>query len=315
VLLVADKYPWIREELEAVKLTMDGALHSTSIDIRNEIKSIMHKESDLLRALFVILASRFGNYNSDNTIKVAAVIELIYLSSKLQVDGFTCYGEMYTSGQLLDRCFAGNYLLAESMKMMSENLKNEDVKAIMECYKELTVSEYNQLSQRFTLHNSKRTYIKHMEARSGSIFAMCFNVGAVQSNNNGATVRNLTKIGFHIGIARQLIDDLLDIDRDEEMMGKTIGHNIREGVYSLPIYYLSKKLPEETNRLLQKKPFKDKHLHRLIELMIQEGAIDKTRHLAQSYIKKVYAEINLLPQSEYTQVLFDTASSLLERRF
>lgn len=315
MLLVAEKYPWINEELEAVRVVMDSTLNSTSMDIKSEIKKIMSDESDLLRAMLVILASRFGTYDSNYTINLGAVIELIYLSSKLQLQGFTRFEDSYSSTELLDKCFAGNYLLAEGISLMTEKLNVEESKAIMDCFKKLTITEYNYLSQRFILHKSKRTYLKHIEARSGSVFEMCFKVGAIQSNNNGETIRTLTKIGYHLGIARQLIDDLLDIDSAEELMGKTIGHNISEGIYTLPVYYLSKVMPEETNKLLFKKPFRTRHLNRLIELMRQEGAIDRTRRLAQAYIKKVYTEINSLPSSEYKQVMFDMASSLLERRF
>jgi len=315
MMLLGNKYPWIKEELNAVRTILNKVSDSASEDIRNEIKNVIHQEDDLLRALLVILASRFGNYDSDRMIQLAAIVELLYLASRLQVTGFIGYGEMYSHDQLLDRCFAGDYILAECMDMMAERLHKEEVHAIVKCYKQLIVREHQHLSQRFVLHNSKRHYLKHIEARSGAILEMCFRVGAIQSNSNAQVIKQLSKVGYHMGMANQLIDDLLDIDHDEELMGKTLGINIKEGVYPLPIYYLHRVIPEETSRLLAKKPIREKHIRRLIELMYQHGAIDKTRLLVQLYTRKAYNEINMLPNGEYRQVVFDTASHLLERRF
>lgn len=315
MLLIGEKYPWVKDELDAVRTILQKASESTSADIRNEIKNAMHQDDDLLQALMVLLSARFGSYSSDATIHLAAIVELIYLASRLQVTGFIQYGELYSHGQLLDRCFAGSYLLAECMEQMVDQVEPEDVHTIVQCFKQLVVTEYAHLSQRYVLHKSKRVYLKHIEARSGAIFEMCFKVGAVKGKSSKQLVRQLRRIGYHLGMAHQLIEDLLDIDHDEELMGKTLGINIREGVYPLPVYYLFRELPEETSRLLAKKPIRKKHIQRIIELMYEYGAIDKTRALAQLYIRKVYNEINLLPQSEYKQVVFDTASYLLERRF
>ncbi len=314
MMLLGNKYPWIKEELNAVRTILNKVSDSASEDIRNEIKNIIHQEDDLLRALLVILASRFGNYDSDKMIQLAAIVELLYLASRLQVTGFIGYGEMYSHDQLLDRCFAGDYILAESMSMMAERLHKEEVHAIVKCYKQLIVREHHHLSQRFVLHNSKRHYLKHIEARSGAILEMCFRVGAIQSNSNDQVIKQLSRVGYHMGMANQLIDDLLDMDHDEELMGKTLGINIKEGyTHSQFTTYIVLFLRKPADYL--QKPIREKHIRRLIELMYQHGAIDKTRLLVQLYTRKAYNEINMLPNGEYKQVVFDTASHLLERRF
>ena len=158
-----------------------------------------------------------------------------------------------------------------------------------------------------------------MEAKkTGVLYGYCGKAGAyLGAGKETKVVKDLEQFTFNAGIAFQLQDDILGIMGDEEILGKPVGSDIREGKRTLIIYHAYKNINDDEKKVLDetlgKKDISEQEIQKIRELFIKAGSIDYVKKTAEKYIKKALPYLDDIEDSFYKDQLLSWAKFMFER--
>jgi octaprenyl-diphosphate synthase len=156
-------------------------------------------------------------------------------------------------------------------------------------------------------------------AKTAALISAACACGAIISGADAGIEESLAGFGLNMGIAFQLMDDLLDYTSSEEVFGKPVGKDLREGKITLPLIYALLKIEERERRklesLFKSQQTTEEDYGNLIELVRRSGALDKIREEAQSYVNKASGFLNPFPDSPAKESLLELNQYVIERKF
>jgi heptaprenyl diphosphate synthase len=317
-----DKYPIIRTELEDIQEIMKENVKSSEKYIEKPLLELIESGGKLLRPAFLLLGGRFGQYDKDRLYPLAAVIELLHMATLVHDDIVddsplrrgnetiqSKYGKDYA-------VFMGDFLFCRCFSMLSNEYTTENMKNISNAISRICVGELRQYYLRRSQSISLKRYLKVISGKTAALFALSLYVGASESKCPEKQAKTLGKIGYNVGMAFQIIDDILDYTGDEKLLGKSIKGDLKEGVYTLPlIYALQKDKSGELRNLIYKDNIEDNDILRILDLAKEHGGIEKSRNLANLYTKKAFDQLNKLPDCEAKEILLDIINTMLKRNY
>jgi len=131
---------------------------------------------------------------------------------------------------------AGDYLLAQASSLAAS--LGADVAALLaSTIGELCRGQVLELQYLFDVDRSEDSYLSAIEGKTASLMATACRVGGMVSDVSADTLDALTQFGQHLGMCFQIVDDVLDVTRTEAELGKPVGNDVHEGVYTLPVIY------------------------------------------------------------------------------
>ncbi|MEO6596976.1 MAG: polyprenyl synthetase family protein, partial [Planctomycetota bacterium] len=181
--------------------------------------------------------------------------------------------------------------------------------------------EITQVLHRFDFQWTEPRYFTVIAEKTASLYAAAcrlgahYSIGLERSGGTEARLRALEEYGLELGIAFQIVDDCLDLDGDERVVGKSLGTDLSKGKITLPLLYLMQRSPEEAERLrtvLGKTEAEG--LRRLRGEFPLEHAIAYAMEEAQRRIGKAQASLSLLPAGPAREALLQLAGFVLTRR-
>ncbi len=157
-------------------------------------------------------------------------------------------------------------------------------------------------------------YIEMISKKTASLFASCCKIGAVIARADEKYVQALTQYGFSLGLAFQIVDDVLNIVGTEEELGKPVASDIREGKATLPVIKTLEKKPE-LHKLLLKEALEDSEVEQFINAIRECGALDECRSMAKAFVEEAKRHLEPFPASRTKALLLQLADFIVERRY
>jgi heptaprenyl diphosphate synthase len=316
-----DKYPSIKIELEKVVEIMQENAKNREKSIEDSILGLIDSGGKLLRPGFLIISGSFGQYDSNKLCNLAAVMEMVHMATLVHDDIIddaktrrgketvqSKYGKDYA-------VLMGDILFCRCFMALSNNTSMENMKLLSEAIFNICTGEIEQLTSHFSLDVSVKKYLKRIAAKTAELFSMSFYVGAFESGCSAEVVDNLSRIGYDIGMAFQIIDDILDYNSSNDVVGKPTGNDLKEGIFTLPLIYALKVDKTQLLPLLSKESYSDEDIDNMIRLVNELGGIEKSRAAAKKYTSRAFERINRLPEGENKQILIDITQKLLWREY
>jgi len=166
---------------------------------------------------------------------------------------------------------------------------------------------------------SKDEYINMIEKKTAALFKVSCEIGTLSSsNNNPDDVKNLSNYGKNIGIAFQLVDDLIGIHGDSKITGKAVGNDIREGKKTFPILLAMQNLGMEDQNKLQnifgKQNASDTSIKEIVDKISLINVNNEVRSVAQNYIEEAFKTLFKYDLSEPRLSLENSAKFIVERK-
>ena len=315
------KYPEVEIELEAVLNKMEENAHCKDQVIEASIKALIQSGGKMIRPGFTVIASQFGDYQPERTRALAAVVELFHMAtlvhddviddSKLRRGKETIqskYGKEYA-------VYIGDYLFCICFKILASTASLQSIQIDSKVMSRICLGEVEQLSSRFQKEVSVKHYLKRISGKTAELFSLSLYIGAAESQCALKLCRLFWNIGHNIGMAFQIIDDILDYTSSVETLGKEVGHDLRDGIYTLPLIYALEKKPVELIKLLEKEELSEDEIGKIIELTKEYGGVNEARLLAKKYTDKAYSFIKRLPDHPYKIILQEMVQELLDRDY
>lgn len=316
-------YPVLLEELRDVKEIIKKNIKSRERYLEDSIYPMIDAGGKMLRPAFLLLASKFGEYDREKMLNIAAVVELLHIAtlihddiiddSKLRrgVDTIQAkYGKEYA-------VYIGDFLFCQCISMLSEyDYDTENLKKMSKVISRICISEISQYHLRYNLNMNLRKYIRVISGKTAALFAISFFAGAREGKCSEKNQKLLAKIGYNIGMAFQIIDDLLDYKGNTEALGKNALEDIKKGYYTLPlILALNGDKEGRLTKLLSKSSLNSNDIKEIIRQVRIYGGIDKAIKVANRYSKKAMLLIDKLPDCEGKEILSTIVPKLLNREY
>lgn len=316
------EYPVIDKEIEAVKELISKNAKCKDKIIENSIIELLNSGGKMLRPAFTILASKFGDYNEERSRALASVMEMFHMATLVHDDIIdeakyrrgketiqSKYGKNYA-------VYIGDYLFCLCFRILATTSSIErGIDVDTQVMSRICMGEIEQLNSRFNKDVSVKNYLKRTSGKTAELFSLSLYIGAAESGCDKKVCRLFWNIGHNIGMAFQIIDDILDYVSTDEVLGKQAGKDLLEGIYTLPLILAMENNQKAFESVLSEDGYTEEEVANIINLVKENGGVDKAMKIAQKYSKKAFRDINKLPNNEYKEILLDIATRLLERNY
>jgi len=275
----------------------------------------------LFRPALLLLANEVGGTPGRDAVTLAAVVELVHLATLVHddaVDHSVLRRGLPTVNALWTHQIAvimGDYLYSRSVTELARLDEPEHVRILAQAANEMSVGEMRQLTSYDALDFSEREYDRLIEAKTASLMAAACEMGAVSAG--GRHREALRSFGHALGMAFQIVDDILDYAGSEELTGKPTGHDLRERKVTLPLVgALEQASPgeiREIRRFFTLVEPSDEAIDRIVEIVRGRGGIAYARNRAAEYAERAESTLEGLPDGPPVDALRAAVVYAVER--
>ena len=321
---VADLQLYFAQDMQAVDKLINSYITSNVTPVISELSNhLINAGGKRLRPLLTLAASDLCNYSGASHIKLAAAIEYIHTATLLHDDvvdeSFQRRGKP-TANILWDNqssVLVGDYLFSKSFQLMVETGSLKVLSILADASSTISEGEILQLSAVKNIKTDESAYFKIIEGKTAALFAAATEVGAVISNVERKKADALANFGKALGISFQITDDLLDYVGSDEVLGKNIGDDFKEGKVTLPLIKAISKSSKEEKRfweeVINKGMQKSSDLEHALLLMQQHDVFEETRSEAIKWSKKARNYLDIFPESKTKVILLELTYFVVER--
>ena len=316
-----NNYPEIKRELVDVLDLMKKNVKCKDKKIENSIIELIESGGKLLRPAFVLIGSKFGTNDTEKSIPTAAVIEMLHMAtlvhddviddSKLRRGRETIqskYGKDYA-------VYIGDYLFCVCFKILATSASLQAIKVDSRAMSKICMGEVNQLNSRFSMKLSVKDYLNRISGKTAELFSISLYLGAAECNADDKVSKELGKIGHNLGMAFQIIDDILDYEGNDNSIKKSAANDLKQGIYTIPLIYAYKNNKSPFDDVLGKDFYTEDEVRNIVNLVKENNGIKMAKELAGKYMKKCFKGIDMLPNNEYKNILREIAEWLLLRTY
>ena len=311
----------LMEDLDEVRSILDSITGEAPGIIRKEIRKLVSENGKMLRPSFTILAGRYGNFKGDRIYRLAAAVELLHNATLIHDDiideakirrGNPAIHTIHGNKLAI---LAGDYLFSNSFIIASENSQSQQYNKIARAISGICEGEILQDAAVFSMKTSVREYKRRIASKTAILFSLSLYLGAEESGCSAEDCSTFTKIGYNIGMAFQIIDDILDITGSQKVIGKPAGNDIKEGIFTLPIILALLDDDGQLRKLLRRYPYSSNSLKKILSMVYATNGIERSRRIAESYTARAVKEIDRLDDGYTKSQLSAITEKLLTRDY
>lgn len=276
-----------------------------------------------LRPMLVLAAARLLGYAGPHHVHLAATVEFIHTATLLHddvVDESARRRGRPTANLLWDNkssVLVGDYLFARAFQLMVEpaNLRVLDILANASAT--IAEGEVLQLTAAQDLGTTEEVYLQVVRGKTAALFSAATEAGAEIAGGTPAQVQALFDYGDALGIAFQIVDDLLDYGGSAAAIGKNTGDDFRERKLTLPLIKAVAKADDAERafwvRVIEKGQQAEGDLEQAMAIMARHGAMEAARKDALAWAARAQAALQALPQHPLRDMLDDLAAYVVAR--
>ena len=291
---VKDIYALIEQDFADVDTLIREQLSSRVPLVEKIADYIVSSGGKRLRPLLVIMAAKALESSGPKANKLAAVIEFLHTATLLHDDvvdtsdmrrGNPTANEKWGNAPSV---LVGDFLYSRSFQMMVElkNLQVMDILSGSTCV--IAEGEVLQLVNCKNPGTTEEQYMDVIRGKTAMLFEASTHAAAVLCGANTEQEQALKKYGHHLGMAFQLVDDVLDYEGDAETMGKNVGDDLAEGKATLPLIHAMREGNEEQAKLIRKAIRKGglDDIDAIMEIVQSCGSLEYTKDIARKHVKQ-----------------------------
>lgn len=309
---------YFEKDLIEIKQIIKLNLKNRDVITTNLLDSLATTDGKMIRAIFVMIGGAFTEIEKIKLYNISAGIELLHLATLVHDDviddsdlrrGKKTINSLYGTKPAL---FMGDYLFAQAYILFSGSASKNSILDISKTIKVICQSEINQFLSKYSLNSTILDYFRRINGKCASLFSLSLSLGAYdgsgQADDN--VIKTLKRIGYNVGMAFQLIDDILDINSPNNILGKPSGNDLIEGIYTFPILFEIKNNNEKLVAALAKED-----LFTVAEILKTSYGLKKAQEIAEKYTNRALNLVSELPDIQEKLILKNIIEILLKRYF
>ncbi len=274
-----------------------------------------------IRPVLTLLSGKFYEYNFDYLLPMATAVEIMHTATLVHDDaidnssvrrGRSTVNELWGEEKAV---LLGDYLFAEAGALTATTQNLRAIKLFADTLKTISSGELNQAFNAFNLRQNRQQYFQRVAQKTAALFCMATESGVVLSQAPEESIKILTEYGYNLGIAFQIVDDILDFIGTEEELGKPVGSDLAQGTLTLPAILLLERYPKENpvKRFFNNRDEQD-NIKLAIELVHNSSIAEECYQVASDYCAKACHNLKLLPDNASRQSLKTLADFVVNRK-
>ncbi len=318
---VDEIYAPIAGNLAALERQLQEVLHSDNPGIRDVNAYLLASSGKRVRPALFLLACSLWRNDPGFSLPVALAIEMIHTATLIH-DDVVDDSALRRGRPSLNAIFgnhtavlSGDYLFAQAFSLLTGFGSLPIIRELAQVVKEMSEGEIIQQTERFNPFLTEETYFKLIKKKTACFFAACGACGGIAAGAAADQVQVLKNYGNYIGMAFQVIDDMIDFYADEERAGKPCLADLKSGVFTLPLIHLLNTSPDasEFRNRLAGGEINDRLVSDIRAGMESCGSLAYAGKIAEQYVKKAVSLALALPAGQPRDHLVRFGRFILER--
>lgn len=312
----------VRDDVERVVDELRRIVMSDFPAIGEVNDHLLWARGKLLRPTLLLLSHRVSCGGDPRAVTLAAIVELVHLATLVHddaVDHSVLRRGMPTVNALWNHQTAvimGDYLYSRSISALADLGRVDFIAVLSRAANEMSVGELRQLSSCDALQFSEQDYNRLISSKTASLMSAACELGSALAGEQHR--EPLARFGHALGMAFQIVDDLLDYTESEAVVGKPTGQDLREHKVTLPLIAAMREMPESRRRDVERffaDPVPaDAGIDLITSLVREHGGLEYARSRADDYGRLAAQALLELPDGDSTESLQATVSYVVERR-
>ena len=316
LLLVKDDLKKVEKEIRLESIA--------SVDVITAIgRHLQSGGGKRLRPTLLLLACRLFNEPSDLAIKLAAVVEMIHTATLVHDDVIdvaeTRRGRPSTNALWGNHTsvLAGDWLYMQAFQVALQERNFHILDLLIGLTQVMVEGELIQLERIGRRDISEADYMELVDRKTASLFSACARLGAIAGGADDDAESRLGEYAWNLGMAFQLVDDVLDFTSREKILGKPVGNDLQEGKVTLPlIYALESATAEERDfvaTVLRESGYRTVEFSSILQMIQKYKGIERAMERAQAFTEKARAIIGEFPESSCQRALAGVTDMVTKR--
>ena len=313
----------VQNDLTTIETALQEQLAPYLDLVRQVAGHILFAGGKRLRPLMMVMGARLCDCSDPKLPTYATLFEYLHAATLVHddvVDGGAVRRGRPVAHLQWDSPTAvltGDYLLARALKIAAMTGKPRVIDVLASVTENMSQGEIQQLSRKGQVDLSEDEYLQIIRAKTAVLFEGACRVSAIVAGATAEKETALATYGYELGIAFQMVDDLLDYTHDTRVLGKPVGADLREGKLTLPVIVALQSASDahraEMTDIIRRPDFSTVDFDRLIDLLTRYGGIESTRRRAAACVDQAKTALGVFPRGETRQILMDVADYALLR--
>lgn len=313
-----EEFETLQNSLNDVKDLINKTIDSSNEPFRNSVLEAFDGKAKMIRPAMTLICANYGDNDRDETLKVAAAMEMLHVASLVHDDIIddaktrrgnpsiqAKYGKDYA-------VIMGDYLFAKSFSLIFETNRLDSIKMAGDSVVKMTFGEIDQYFEKRDLDLSIDKYLTVISGKTAALFAMnCF-IGANVGNLALDVCEKFKRFGETLGLAFQIQDDLLDFEASNTT--KDQFHDIESGIYTLPLIIAASE-SKTLYDLLISRNIKQNDYDFIKDEVVRTNALAKAYEMADNYFKEANFILDSLKDCESKQQLRFLSNKIYSRKY
>ncbi|WKZ37818.1 MAG: polyprenyl synthetase family protein [Anaerolineales bacterium] len=311
----------VTEEIKLVEERMRAQADESHPDLRAALEHLLGAGGKRVRPTLSLLVGNMLGAPLEKLITLGAAVELLHTATLVHddlIDGSLLRRGMATLNARWSppaTVLTGDFLFARAAKLAAET----DHLPLMKLFSEtLAVIVNGELTQMFTSRGlvSRDNYYKRIYAKTASLFEMTTRAAAMVSPAGGETIESMRDFGYQIGMAFQIVDDILDFNGEQSEVGKPLGSDLLNGLVTLPAIYYAEENPDDADVISLPNGgwTNNEHMTRLVENIRASRATQKAMVEAERHVDRALACLDSLDACTEREALVNLARYIIDRK-
>jgi len=276
-----------------------------------------------IRPAILLLGSQLAGYDGPIGPRLGAVVEMIHSATLIHDDiidnANVRRGRASVNAQWGNEItvLMGDWLYMTSFRLALGERQLKVLDVLIEATRKMVEGELIQLTYNGNLDITEEQHLEISIRKTAFLFSACSQLGAILGAVNGELEENLRLYGLNVGLAFQLVDDVLDFTSTESTLGKPVGSDLKEGKLTLPLIYLMRDGKPQHRELvrnaLQNRTLDAETRDTIIQLVRDYGTADRVLEKAHNYGSKAKACLEAFPPSKAREALMSIPEYIVER--
>ena len=313
-------YQSVREDLLEVKNTLRSISRVDVTWLSEQLSYIIQETGKGIRPALTLLSGKLYHYDLTYLLPMAVSVELMHTATLVHDDAID-KASMRRGQATINSIWGdeiailmGDYLFAKAGEFVSDTQTPRVIKLFSQTLGTISSGEISQFRTAFVLNQDREHYLLRIYGKTASLFSLSTQSGAILGRAPEESVAIMKEYGDNLGMAFQIVDDILDFTSTATVMGKPVGSDLLQGTLTLPALMLLERYPKD-NPVAQLFKTRDiTYISRAIEMVLNSSIIDDCYEVATEYSRTSCQNLHRLPENTDRQALYGLGEYVVKRQ-
>ena len=312
-----DVFESMKAELDLVEKQLQESARVDYPIVSTMLQDIVKGGGKRLRPLLLLLATRAFSTPGEHAIIAAAGVELLHTASLIHDDnidraalrrGNPTLNTELSSGAVI---LIGDYLFAQSAILAAATGVPRVVMIFATSLADICDGQLRETLEAHDLGQTRESYEQRIYGKTAALFAGAAEMGAVIGEAPEYAIQELRRFGTELGMAFQIVDDVLDLRERTDTIGKPAGNDMRQGVVTLPVMMFAEELPAESDTrrtiegIISGDETNDARIDDIVSHVRASGALERAEEVARAYVEQARQRLEVIPDDNTRRYLND----------